>query len=76
MPELPIIKTKDMLKFLQKYGCVLLSVNGSHHKLYNPANNRPTILAVHAGTDLKKAMFSKVLKDLGIDTDDFLKFIG
>ena len=76
MPEIPIIKAKDMLKYLQKYGCVLVSVTGSHHKLYNPINNKPTILPIHSGKDLKKAMFVKILKDLDIDADEFLRFIN
>ena len=75
MPKIPIIKAKDFIKFLDKYGCEEISVRGSHHKIYNPVNSRTSVIAIHGSQDLDKGSFSGILKQLGIDIDDFIKFI-
>ena len=73
MPKIPIIPGKDYVKALEKYGCDLISIRGSHHKMFNPTNNETSIVAVHAGKDIGKGAFSSTLKQLGIDVDDFIK---
>ena len=75
MPKIPIIKAKDFYRYLLKYNCRLVGVTGSHHRVANNANNRTSVVPVHSGKDLKKALFEKILKDLGIDIDDFLEFL-
>lgn len=75
MPKLPVIRAKDFLKHLLRYGCEEVSVRGSHHKVYNPGSGMVTVIAVHSGEDLKKAMFAAILSQLGIDVDEFLEFI-
>ena len=39
MPKLPVIPAKEMLRLVLKYGCVLVSVKGSHFQIINPKNN-------------------------------------
>lgn|GEM_PF-6847337 len=31
MPRIPVLPAKDLLDYLLRYGCRLISVNGSHH---------------------------------------------
>jgi len=75
MPKIPIIKSKDMLQYLLKYGCELTGISGSHHRLHNPANNRFTVLAMHSNKDFSKGAFSSILKQLGIDINEFIDFM-
>ena len=75
MPKIPIVKAKDFLSLVEKYGCDEISVRGSHHKMFNPKTNETSIITVHGGQDLDKGTFSGVLKQLGIDIDDFLDFM-
>ena len=75
MPKIPVIKAKDFIKFLLKYGCDEISVRSSHHKIFNPVTNMTSVVTVHGGEDLDKGSFSGILNQLGIDTDDFLKFM-
>lgn len=75
MPKIPIVKSKDFLKYLLKYNCTLVSVKGSHHKVLNLANNKISIVPVHSNKDLATGLFSKILKDLKIDIEDFLNFM-
>ena len=76
MPKIPIIKSKDFHKYLLKYGCSDISVNGSHHKVYCHMTGNVSIVAVHAGKDFDRGSFSGVISQLGINIDDFIDFIS
>jgi predicted RNA binding protein YcfA (HicA-like mRNA interferase family) len=76
MPEIPIISAKRFLAALLKYGCVAISINGSHHKVKNPKNGKVSVVPIHGNGDLKRALFVAVLNQLEIDIYDFLGFIG
>jgi len=73
MPRLPMISGKDYIKFLEKYGCTIVSIRGSHYKMYNPETNKTAPIAIHARKDVGKGAFSSTLNQLGINVDDFLK---
>jgi len=75
MPKIPIIKAKNFLDFLVKYGCDEMSIRGPHHKVYNPVTNETSVVAIHGSYDLEQWAFSKTLKQLGIDVDDFFEFM-
>ena len=75
MPKIPIIKAKDFRKYLIKYGCEDVSTKGSHFKIYNPTTNKTSMVAIHGGDDVDRGSFSGVLNQLGIDVDEFIKFI-
>ena len=72
MPKIPIMKPKDFLKYLSKYGCEIINVKGSHHKIIY--KNKTSIVAVH-NKDYDRGSFSGVLKQLKIDINEFIKFI-
>ena len=57
MPKIPIVKAKDFLKYLLRYGCELVSVKGSHHKILNKSNKQISILPIHSNKDLAPALF-------------------
>jgi predicted RNA binding protein YcfA (HicA-like mRNA interferase family) len=75
MPNIPIILTRDFLKCLLRHGCALVSVKGSHHKIINPSTNSISIVPVHSGKNMSPGLFAKILKDLGIDIEEFLSLI-
>ena len=75
MPKLPVVAPKDMLRYLLAYGCKLVRIKGSHHRISNPANNKLSTLPIHAGDDLSPGLFAKILKDLDINTEEFLLFM-
>jgi predicted RNA binding protein YcfA (HicA-like mRNA interferase family) len=75
MPKIPIVKARDFYRYLLKYGCEHVSINGSHFKLRNPRTGKPSTIPVHGGNDLGKGLFADILSQLGIDADDFLDFM-
>jgi predicted RNA binding protein YcfA (HicA-like mRNA interferase family) len=72
MPKIPVISVREFIHRLERYGCVLVSVKGSHHKVQNPKTNKVSIVSVHAGKDLSKGAFAGTLQQLGIDINNFL----
>ena len=75
MPKIPVIHPKDMLRYLLTYGCTLVRIKGSHHRILNPANNQLSTLPIHSGIDLSPGLFTKILRDLDIDANEFIEFI-
>ena len=72
MPQLPVISGKDLIKFLQTLGFVVVRVNGSHHRLKHP-DGRVTTVPVHKNEDLPKGLMRKIIReDLDRELDDFL----
>jgi mRNA interferase HicA len=71
MPKSPVLRSGDFLKRLERYGCVVVSVRGSHHKVRNPETGKTSVVPMHGGTDLKKALLAVILTQLGIDADEF-----
>lgn len=75
MPRIPRIKAKDFFKYLTKYDCTEISINGSHHKIKNNKNNKISVVAIHSSEILAPGLFSSILKQLEIDINDFIDFI-
>lgn len=72
MPQLPVISGKDLIKFLQTLGFVVVRVNGSHHRLKHP-DGRVTTVPVHKNEDLPKGLMRKIIReDLDMELDEFL----
>ena len=73
MPQLPVISGKDLIKFLQTLGFVVVRVNGSHHRLKHP-DGRVTTVPVHKNEDLPKGLTRKIIReDLDMELDEFLE---
>ena len=76
MPRIPVLKAKDFYNFLLKYGCIAVSIKGSHHKIFNPKTGKTSVVTIHSGKDFDKGSFSGVVSQLGIDIEDFVNFIS
>jgi predicted RNA binding protein YcfA (HicA-like mRNA interferase family) len=72
MPQLPVISGKELIKFLQSLGFIVVRVNGSHHRLKHP-DGRVTTVPVHKNEDLPKGLIHKIIReDLDLQIDEFL----
>ena len=76
MPKLPIMSGKKLHSWLIKYGCVDVSSKGSHFRIEYSKTSKRAPIPVHTNEDIGKGLFLKILQELGIDIDDFLKFIS
>ncbi len=76
MPKIPRIKAKDFFKYLKKFGCTEISINGSHHKVKNNKNNKISVVAIHTNEIISPGMFGAILKQLEIDLNEFINYIN
>ncbi|MBQ7668999.1 MAG: type II toxin-antitoxin system HicA family toxin [Clostridia bacterium] len=61
MPKIPIIKPKDFLLYLMKFGCDIVNVKGSHHKIINTKNSKISVIPLHS-KDLKRRYICRGIK--------------
>jgi predicted RNA binding protein YcfA (HicA-like mRNA interferase family) len=76
MPKFSSLSGKEMVKFLESIGFVVIRVRGSHHRLRH-ADGRVTTVAVHGNTPLPIGTMHKIIHyDIGLDSDSFQEVLG
>jgi predicted RNA binding protein YcfA (HicA-like mRNA interferase family) len=76
MPKFLVLSGKEMLKFLETLGFVVVRIRGSHHRLHH-ADGRVTMVAVHGNTPLPIGTMHKIIReDIGLDSDSFQEVLG
>ena len=74
MSNLPKISGKNLIKFLQKDGFVVIRTKGSHNFLRHP-DGRSTTVPTHANETIGTGLLLKILKDCDISKDEYIKNI-
>lgn len=62
---------KHLIKILENSGFTFKRSKGSHQLYYNPVTNKTAIVPVHQGRDLKKGTFFAILKQAGIEKENW-----
>lgn len=75
MPPLPIISAKELIKFLQSKGFVLIRQKGSHQR-YKHSDGRAITVPVHGKDNLKRGLLNGILNELNIDVQELIDFLG
>jgi predicted RNA binding protein YcfA (HicA-like mRNA interferase family) len=70
MPKLPRLTPQKIIKILESRGFVLDRTKGSHHIFFHPESKRRAVVLVHR-KDLPVGTLIEILKQAGIDRDDF-----
>ena len=71
MPKLPVIKGKELVKFLVSIGFRVTRTKGSHVRLHSE-NGRATTVPVHGNKDIPKGLLRKIIReDLEISLEEF-----
>lgn len=74
-PRLPALKPREVIRALERAGFFLHHSTGSHH--YYKHREKPARLVtvpVHPG-DLKRRVIASIIKQSGLTTEEFLKFL-
>ena len=75
MSRLPILTGLELIKILEKVGFKIIRQKGSHVFLKHQ-DNRATIIPVHKGKDIDRALLRKILRDTKISPDEFKDISG
>ena len=70
MTSFPEVKGKDLIAALRGQGFAVIRVKGSHHFIRH-TDGRATVVPVHAGETLGPGLLSQILRDCGLDREQF-----
>lgn len=71
MPKLPVIKGKELIKFLESMGFRIFGMKGSHIRLKSD-DGRAITVPLHENNDIPKGLLRKIIReDLDISLEDF-----
>lgn len=74
MVKLPSVKTRELVRALERLGFFEYHKVGSHAQFKHPDGRRVTIF-VHAGRDMKKGMLHGILRDIDVDEEEFIELL-
>jgi predicted RNA binding protein YcfA (HicA-like mRNA interferase family) len=74
MPRLPRLRGREVIAGLRRAGFDVSRIKGSHHFLRHP-DGRRTVVPVHAGETIGPELLSKILKDVEMETEEFVRWI-
>lgn len=73
MSKLPVIKGRELVKFLESIGFKVIRTKGSHVRLRSE-DGRITTVPEHGNQDIPKGLLRKIIReDLGISLEEFLE---
>ena len=71
-PKSPKLTGRQVMRILSAHGFNVTRIRGSHHILKHQ-DGRSTVVPVHRGETMGPGLFSKILKDTDLSSDDFLR---
>jgi predicted RNA binding protein YcfA (HicA-like mRNA interferase family) len=75
MCELPSIGASAFIRVIEKLGFPLDRQRGSHAIYKHPETMKRVVVAVHSGKDLKKKTLVGMLKDIGLEREEFVRLL-
>jgi len=72
--KLPAIKPKQLVKVLEKKGCIFKRQTGSHRIFYYPEKQKIITVPIHA-KELKKGLLHSIVKELDLSVEEFIELL-
>jgi len=74
MPKLPIIKSRELIRALERLGFYKSHQVGSHAQFKNTKNQKITV-PVHSGKDITRKTLKGIINDIEISVEKFIKIL-
>ncbi len=74
MSKLPSLTGREIISILKKAGFIVERQKGSHVFMKH-SDGRATVVPVHSGETVGSGLLSKILRDVEMIKDDFLKIL-
>jgi predicted RNA binding protein YcfA (HicA-like mRNA interferase family) len=74
-PKLRQIKAKQLVAVALKIGFVFDRQSGGHAVYYHKSNKRRIVVPVHPRKEIKLKTLLGIIKDMGLEPDEFLKLL-
>jgi len=75
MPKLPAVRSRQVIRFLERNGFALDHISGSHFIFYNPISRRRAVVPSH-NRDLPKGTLISLLREAGFTREDLIDFLA
>ena len=72
--KLPLLDAKELIKILNKMGFDVIRQRGSHIYMKHK-DGRCTVVPMHAGRDIGRGLLKRILNEIDMSREDFLKFV-
>lgn len=73
--KLPALTGAEVIQALERGGFAVVRVRSSHHFLRH-TDGRTTLVPVHAAETIGPGLMSKILRDCGLDREQFRSLLG
>ncbi|MBS4015962.1 MAG: type II toxin-antitoxin system HicA family toxin [Candidatus Latescibacteria bacterium] len=73
--KLPQIKAREIIRIAKKLGFEFDRQSGSHAVYYRKSDKSRIVVPVHPGKDIKPKTLFGIIKDMGMESDEFKKFL-
>jgi predicted RNA binding protein YcfA (HicA-like mRNA interferase family) len=74
MPQLPVLRSREVIDALRMAGFEIVRQKGSHVRLRHP-DGRVVTVPMHAGQDIGRGLLRKILRDAELSVDDLLRLM-
>ena len=74
MSGLPILKSQELIRILEKLGFVKKRQRGSHIFFEHP-DGRTTLVSMHKGEDISRGLLRQVLREIELLPEEFIEFL-
>lgn len=74
MAKLPVVKSQELVKALMKMGFFEYHRVGSHIQ-FKHTDGRRTTIAAHSGKDVPRGTLRAILKQIGVASEEFAKYL-
>ena len=72
--KLPLLDAKELIKILNKMGFEVIRQRGSHIYLKHK-DGRCTVVPLHSGRDIRRGLLKRILNEIDVSREEFLKFV-
>ncbi len=74
MTRMPQVTSRELIKFLMSQGFVQDRQSGSHLTLWHEQRRISITVPVHTGAEVGRGLATRILKDAGFTTQDYLEW--
>lgn len=75
MSDFPSVKVKDFIRVITKLGYELDRQKRSH-AIYKDSSGQRVVVPIHSGKDLKPGTLAGMIKDIGLEKEEFFRFLN
>ncbi len=72
--KLKPISAKELIRILNNLGFEEIRQRGSH-KYFKHPDGRATVVPVHSGRDIGRGLLRKIINEIEIEREEFLKYL-